>query len=146
MIDTPARVASLVFLFAVLVFPSRAAAQSTDGWTVCADEGGFCAFAGAKEVRYGANDIYTYKTLSDGTACTNTSVRRLLAVSFLDVIPVHIPNQTSAVRLPSIASDDNRAPPTIATISDSPKRPKLAPRPTVVTVTFPDEPVAVGVD
>ena len=40
-------------------------------WTVCAAEGGVCAFTGAREVRYGANGVYVYRTLTDGTACTN---------------------------------------------------------------------------
>ena len=40
-------------------------------WTFCAAEGGECAFTGAREVRYGANDVYVYQTLLDGTACTN---------------------------------------------------------------------------
>jgi len=40
-------------------------------WTFCASEGAFCAFTGTMEVRYGANGLYFYKTLSDGTACTN---------------------------------------------------------------------------
>jgi parallel beta-helix repeat protein len=40
-------------------------------WTFCAVEGAFCAFTGAKEVRYGANGLYRYRTISDGTACTN---------------------------------------------------------------------------
>ena len=40
-------------------------------WTVCAAEGGVCAFTGAREVRYGANGVYVYQTLLDGTACIN---------------------------------------------------------------------------
>ena len=40
-------------------------------WTFCAPEGGVCAFTGTREVRYGANGSYVYKTLTDGTACTN---------------------------------------------------------------------------
>ena len=48
---------------------------STD-WTVCAPEGGVCAFTGTMEVRYGANGSYVYQTLTDGTACTNDGVRR----------------------------------------------------------------------
>jgi concanavalin A-like lectin/glucanase superfamily protein/PASTA domain-containing protein/Big-like domain-containing protein/purple acid phosphatase-like protein/lysyl oxidase len=43
----------------------------TPDWTFCAAEGGFCAFTGTMEVRFGANGSYFYKTLSDGTACTN---------------------------------------------------------------------------
>ena len=40
-------------------------------WTVCANEGGTCAFSGTQQVRYGANGLYAYKTLTGGTACTN---------------------------------------------------------------------------
>ena len=40
-------------------------------WTVCATEGGVCAFTGTREVRYGVNGAFVYRTLSDGTACTN---------------------------------------------------------------------------
>ena len=40
-------------------------------WTVCAPEGGVCAFTGTQEVRYGANGSYFFRTLSNGTACTN---------------------------------------------------------------------------
>ena len=41
-------------------------------WTFCGSEGGFCAFTGTREVRFGANGAYAYKTLADGTACTNS--------------------------------------------------------------------------
>jgi parallel beta-helix repeat protein len=44
----------------------------TGEWSVCAQEGGFCAFSGTQQVRYGANGLYVYKSLSGGTACTNT--------------------------------------------------------------------------
>ena len=40
-------------------------------WTVCATEGGVCAFTGTMEVRYGVNGAFVYRTLTDGTACTN---------------------------------------------------------------------------
>jgi parallel beta-helix repeat protein len=44
---------------------------STTSWTVCANEGGYCSFAGTQQVRYGANGSYVYLTLTGGTACTN---------------------------------------------------------------------------
>ena len=44
---------------------------STSSWSVCATEGGVCAFTGTKQVRYGGNGSYTYKTLSGSTACAN---------------------------------------------------------------------------
>ena len=44
---------------------------STADWTVCAAEGGVCAFASTALVRYGANGAYVYQTVTGGTACTN---------------------------------------------------------------------------
>ena len=40
-------------------------------WTVCATEGGVCAFTGTREVRYGVNGAFADRTLTDGTGCTN---------------------------------------------------------------------------
>jgi hypothetical protein len=40
-------------------------------WTFCAPEGGVCAFSGTTQVRYGVNGAFVFKTLTDGTACTN---------------------------------------------------------------------------
>jgi len=37
----------------------------------CANENGQCNFSGTKIVQYGANGSYYYKTLTDGTPCTN---------------------------------------------------------------------------
>ncbi len=44
---------------------------STTDWTSCASEGQFCAFSGTTQVRYGANNTFVVKTLSEGTPCTN---------------------------------------------------------------------------
>ena len=44
----------------------------TSDWTICAAEFGVCAFTGTEEVRYGANGSYFYKSLTGGTACTNS--------------------------------------------------------------------------
>ena len=48
------------------------AGASIDEWTFCAVENQTCAFTGTREMRYGANGSYFYKTLSDGTPCTNS--------------------------------------------------------------------------
>jgi len=45
--------------------------EPTDEFTICAGEGGFCGFTGTMDVRYGANGLFSFKTLTDGTACTN---------------------------------------------------------------------------
>lgn len=40
-------------------------------WTFCANENQQCVFTGTKQIRFGANDQYNFKTLTDGTPCTN---------------------------------------------------------------------------
>jgi hypothetical protein len=39
-------------------------------WTTCANEGGTCTFTGTREVRFGANGIYTSKVVTGSTPCT----------------------------------------------------------------------------
>jgi glucose/arabinose dehydrogenase len=39
--------------------------------TFCANEGGTCSFSGTREVRYGANSRFFYRTATSSTACTN---------------------------------------------------------------------------
>jgi parallel beta-helix repeat protein len=43
----------------------------TESWTYCADEGGVCTFSGTRQVRYGVEGAYTYKTATTSAACTN---------------------------------------------------------------------------
>ncbi len=50
---------------------ARATVPPGSGWTSCAVEGGTCAFAGTKMVRYGANNTFAYGEFSGGTACSN---------------------------------------------------------------------------
>ena len=71
MISRPVGVCLFWCLTALLLTPSSAWSQTSD-WSFCAWEGGVCAFAGTQEVRYGANGSYSYQTLSNGTACTNS--------------------------------------------------------------------------
>lgn len=40
-------------------------------WTKCATEGGTCSFSGTRQVRYGFNGSYYYRTVTDSVACTN---------------------------------------------------------------------------
>jgi hypothetical protein len=65
----------LLVVFAVglsaIVLPAESSAQTSD-WTFCAYEGEWCNFSGTQQVRYGANGLYTYQTLSGGAACTNS--------------------------------------------------------------------------
>ena len=66
-----AAVSLFVCVATLFALPASASAQTSE-WTTCASEGGYCAFTGTQEVRYGANGFYFYKTLSGGTACTNS--------------------------------------------------------------------------
>jgi parallel beta-helix repeat protein len=67
------RSTSVLVVCAAILFlvPCSSSAQSGD-WTVCATEGGRCSFSGQQQVRYGANGSYVFKTLTDGTACSNS--------------------------------------------------------------------------
>jgi len=51
---------------------AKSCAVTSNEWTFCTSEGGFCAFSGTKDVRYGANGLYAYKAATDGIACSNT--------------------------------------------------------------------------
>lgn len=53
------------------LYPPNATPPTSD-WTLCAGEGQQCAFTGTKEVRYGANGQYAFRTLTGGTACANS--------------------------------------------------------------------------
>jgi alpha-L-rhamnosidase len=53
-----------------LVAANPSAVGVPAGFTSCAVENGTCSFTGTKEVAYGANGLFTYQTLSGGTACT----------------------------------------------------------------------------
>jgi hypothetical protein len=44
--------------------------STATSWTACATEGGICSFSGTREVRFGANGVYTSKTITASTPCT----------------------------------------------------------------------------
>jgi hypothetical protein len=45
---------------------------STVAWISCAAENGTCSFTGTHEVAFGANGQFFYRSLTNGTACTNS--------------------------------------------------------------------------
>ena len=49
-----------------------AAPTPTPTWTFCSDEYQYCGFSGTKQVQYGANGVYTERTLTNGTWCDNS--------------------------------------------------------------------------
>jgi hypothetical protein len=46
---------------------------STTSWTDCAGENGVCSFSGTRQVRYGANGTYAYKSATDSIGCNNAT-------------------------------------------------------------------------
>jgi len=42
------------------------------GWTLCADENGFCDFSGTRVVAYGAEEQFAQQTFTDGVQCSNS--------------------------------------------------------------------------
>jgi hypothetical protein len=53
--------------------PTPAPAPAPAGWTDCAGENGSCSFSGSRQVRYGANGVYVYKTLTGPVSCSNAT-------------------------------------------------------------------------
>jgi hypothetical protein len=48
-----------------------APAATTTSWVNCAGENGLCAFSGTRQVRYGANGSYGYKSATGSISCSN---------------------------------------------------------------------------
>ena len=46
------------------------ATTASTTWTACANEGATCSFSGTREVRFGANGVYTSKVITGSTPCT----------------------------------------------------------------------------
>ncbi|MFL5814212.1 MAG: right-handed parallel beta-helix repeat-containing protein [Bdellovibrionia bacterium] len=54
------------------VAPSPTPTVTAPNWVKCAVEGGACSFSGTYTVRYGTGASWSAKTLSNGTACSNS--------------------------------------------------------------------------
>lgn len=65
---------ALILTFCAASVANTVFAQASPAWTFCANEGGFCAFSGTRQVRYGANATFVAKSVTaqnGGIACTN---------------------------------------------------------------------------
>jgi hypothetical protein len=58
---------------AVTTVATSAATGSEPSWAQCASENGSCSFSGTRQVRYGANGVYAYRSATDGIACDNAT-------------------------------------------------------------------------
>jgi alpha-L-rhamnosidase len=57
--------------YTVAASPGPAGAPA--GYTSCTAENSTCSSTGTQSVAFGADGIFTYKTLTGGTGCTNTA-------------------------------------------------------------------------
>ena len=53
--------------------PPTTTVVPTVAWTPCASENGTCSFSGSRQVRYGANGQYAYKSASASIGCDNAT-------------------------------------------------------------------------
>jgi hypothetical protein len=51
--------------------PTTTTTTTTTSWVNCAGENGLCSFSGTRQVRYGANGSYGYKSATGSIACSN---------------------------------------------------------------------------
>ena len=59
------------FMAFMAMAPSIHAQTTTTSWTNCANEWASCTIPGTRQVRYGANNKYVYKTFSTAVQCRN---------------------------------------------------------------------------
>ena len=59
--------------FAPATTTAAAPAPAGSGWTTCAGEDSTCSFDGTRQVRYGANGVYVYKTVTGPVLCGNAN-------------------------------------------------------------------------
>ena len=57
---------------AEIVVAPASPAPSLPTWVTCAGENGVCSFSGTRQVRYGANTSYAYRTATSSIACKNS--------------------------------------------------------------------------
>jgi alpha-L-rhamnosidase len=57
-----------------LIAANPGGAATPTGYTLCAQQNGDCAFTGTRSVAYGANGIYSYRTVTGGTSCDDTAL------------------------------------------------------------------------
>ena len=51
--------------------PTPTTTTTTTTWVNCANENGLCSFSGTRQVRYGANGSYGYKSATGSISCSN---------------------------------------------------------------------------
>jgi hypothetical protein len=99
------------------VLPAPSPSPSPSPWVFCADEGSSCSFTGTRQVRYGANGKYIYKSFNKETECDNgvfgnpnSGATNSCYYSPVVVTPSPTPSPTPTVK-PSPSPSPSSAPP-----------------------------------
>ena len=111
--------------------PAPAPTPAPSTWAYCAAEHERCAFSGAKEVRYGANSVFTApRTFTDGVRCSNSvfgdplsGVKKRCEVRALPSAPAPTPAPAPAPS-PAPAPDPAPAPAPAPSDTTPPSRPE----------------------
>ncbi len=69
---TTSRTGTLTIAGKTFTVIQSGSSPSSESWSFCANEGQLCIFAGTQNVRYGANGVYVFKAVTNGTMCSNS--------------------------------------------------------------------------
>ena len=69
---TTSRTGTMAIAGKTFTVTQSGSSQSSGSWTFCANEGQQCSFTGTQNVRFGANGTYVFKSLTNGTMCSNS--------------------------------------------------------------------------
>ena len=69
---TTSRTGTLTIAGKTFTVIQSSSSPSSGSWTFCANQGELCSFTGTQNVRYGANGVYFFKTLTNGTMCSSS--------------------------------------------------------------------------
>jgi hypothetical protein len=119
----------------------------TTGWTRCAVENGTCSFSGTREVRYGANGVFAYRTATGSIACNNATFGdpvygAVKACDYSNAL-VSVTTTTLPAQLPTTTTTMPAPTPTTTTLPAPTPTTTTLPAPTPTTTTMP-APTATG--
>jgi parallel beta-helix repeat protein len=111
---------------------------STSTWTRCATEGGVCNFTGTREVRYGANGVFAYRSATGSLACNNLTFGDPVygSTKFCDYSGLSTSTSTTTT-VPVVTTTTTLPVPPPTTTLPSPTTTTLPPAPTTTTLPSP---------
>jgi len=87
--------------------PTSPPATPTVTWTKCATENSICSFSGTRQVRYGANGFYAYRTATSSIACNNATFTDVLRGVIKSCDYSSVTHQTPTTTWTACATENN---------------------------------------